>query len=110
MSGFTNSVPTTAAAIIVSALVLAVAMPASAQSTARIGTSSIGSALYTLTVGVARLMTEHAGINSSGCEWTVANTPADPELPFPAGVVRYFEQIGAWTPRNEKIQQQRTAR
>ena len=53
---------------------------------------------------------EFATMHRSARAWTVKHALADPKLPFHPGVIRYFKEIGAWTPRNEEIQKMRAAR
>jgi TRAP transporter TAXI family solute receptor len=36
--------------------------------------------------------------------WTVKNTLEDPKIPFHPGAVRYFKEIGAWTPALDAMQ------
>lgn len=37
--------------------------------------------------------------------WTVKNTLEDAKIPFHPGAIRYFKEIGAWTPALEKLQE-----
>ena len=38
-------------------------------------------------------------------DWTLANTLREPKIPFHPGAIRYFKEVGAWTPAMEKEQE-----
>lgn len=42
--------------------------------------------------------------HADGKYWTVKHTLAEPKIPFHAGAIRYYKEIGAWTENLDKIQ------
>ena len=46
-------------------LATAIAMPANAQQAVRIGTSSVGSTFYVVTIGMSKIIQKHAGFNAT---------------------------------------------
>ncbi len=46
-------------------LAAAIAMPANAQQAVRIGTSSVGSTFYVVTIGMSKIIQKHAGFNAT---------------------------------------------
>lgn len=62
--------------------------------------------VYAITKALFENQAEFAAFHSSAKEWTLANTLANPIVPFHPGAVRYFKEVGAWTPELEAKQQE----
>jgi uncharacterized protein len=60
--------------------------------------------VYKVTKAVLGNHAEFMKYHGSAKAWTVANTLKDPKVPFHPGAIRYFKEIGAWTPALDNIQ------
>lgn len=49
---------------------------------------------------------ELAAVHKEGKSWNLEKTLQDPPLPFHPGAVKYFKEVGAWTPELDKWQQE----
>jgi uncharacterized protein len=47
---------------------------------------------------------EFVRYHASAREWNVENSMKEPKVPFHPGAIRYYKEIGAWTPDMEKAQ------
>jgi uncharacterized protein len=60
--------------------------------------------VYKVTKAVLGHNAEFVKYRASGRAWNVKNTLKEPKVPFHPGAIRYFKEIGAWTPQMDKIQ------
>ncbi len=58
---------------------------------------------------IAKALNEHYGdlklVHKAAKHWTVENSLKNFHIPFHPGAVKYFKEIGAWTSKHEKTQQ-----
>lgn len=60
---------------------------------------------YQVTKAILGHHAEFVEMNPAARPWTVANTLKDAKVPFHPGAIRYFKEIGKWTPALEKLQE-----
>lgn len=60
---------------------------------------------YQVTKAVLGNNAEFVQMNPAARAWTVKNTLEDAKIPFHPGAIRYFKEIGKWTPALEKQQE-----
>ena len=60
--------------------------------------------VYRITKAILGHHTEFAKFHATARAWTADNTLEDPKIPFHPGAIRYFKEIGKWTPRLEALQ------
>ena len=54
--------------------------------------------VYKVTKAILENTKEFAKIHAAGRQWTVQRSLSHPTVPFHDGAIRYYKEIGAWTP------------
>ncbi|WP_144289430.1 TAXI family TRAP transporter solute-binding subunit [Domibacillus epiphyticus] len=62
-------------------------------------------AVYRLTKTMFNNYDEFSALHSSAKDWTVEHSLTDPVIPFHAGAIKYYQEIKAWHPEMDVIQQ-----
>lgn len=60
--------------------------------------------VYEVTKAIFDNLDEFHTVNNEAREWTLERTLENPFVPFHPGAVRYFEEIGQWTPELQSLQ------
>jgi TRAP transporter TAXI family solute receptor len=62
--------------------------------------------VYLITRTLFEHLKEFTSLHAEARAWTLANTLADPKIPFHPGAVRYFREMNLWTEDLERKQQE----
>lgn len=68
-------------------------------------TSTPEEEVYQVTKAVLGHNKEFVQMNPAARPWTVKNTLTEAKIPFHAGAIKYFKEVGKWTPALEKLQE-----
>jgi TRAP transporter TAXI family solute receptor len=61
-------------------------------------------AAYKLTKAIFANHKEFVSYHAEAKHWTVQNTLEDAKIPFHPGAIRYFKEVGAWSPKLDALQ------